>query len=444
MKIVLLQGPLGPFFQTLSHTLTEAGHKVYKIHFNGGDECWACAGHNERVTGKPGRWENFFCRFIKRHGIESLICYGDCRYYHQQAIRICKLRKVAVWAMEEGYLRPDFVTLEQGGVNAFSPLYARRDQLAGLSWPAPYVAPLQVGKTFARRAWYASRYHISKALMQWRYPHFVNHRPWSLVQEAMGWVYGGMVKYGNLHQDRALLRALPQYAGRIFFVPLQVTEDFQIREHSDLSGVEEMVAQVINSFAEHAKPEDVLLFKHHPMDRGYVSYRAQINRLIAVLGLEGRVFYGYELPLPTLYPLLKGVITINSTVGLSALLHDVPTFCMGRALYDIDGLTTKGSLASFWHKQSPVCPETFKRMRHSLLHLTQLNASFYRHLNLSAQAVMEKMKLDTRHRSDEAVSWGHRASVHKMVGFTLPWLATYERIADGLHSVGSWCSTLPV
>ncbi|MCX7131396.1 capsular biosynthesis protein [Aeromonas sp.] len=391
MKILLLQGPLGPFFQTLSQTLSEAGHEVYKIHFNGGDECWSCAGHNERFTGKPETWNTFFRRFIKRHGIDSLICYGDCRYYHQQAIRICKLKKIDVWAMEEGYLRPDYVTLEQGGVNAFSPLYAKRDQLAEMAWPAPYEAPLQVGKTFARRAWYASRYHINKTLFRWRYPHFVNHRPWSLYQEARGWVAGGLVKWWYRWSDRSLLKALPQHKGHIFFVPLQVTEDFQIREHSDLSGVEEMVAQVMNSFAEHARSEDVLLFKHHPMDRGYVSYQSQINRLVTLLGLEGRVFYGYELPLPTLYPLLKGVITINSTVGLSALLHDVPTFCMGRALYDLAGLTTRGTLAKFWHKQSPVCSETFERMRQSLLHLTQLNASFYRHLELSTMAVVQKI-----------------------------------------------------
>ncbi|MFA7258430.1 MAG: capsular biosynthesis protein [Aeromonas bestiarum] len=391
MKILLLQGPLGPFFKTLSQTLSEAGHEVYKIHFNGGDECWPCVGHNERFTGKPEAWNTFFRRFIKRHCIDSLICYGDCRYYHQQAIRICKLKKIAVWAMEEGYLRPDYVTLEQGGVNAFSPLYAKRDKLTGIRWPTPYKAPLQVGKTFARRAWYASRYHINKTLFRWRYPHFVNHRPWSLYQETMGWIKSGGVKLWRLWSDRALLKHISRYKGHVFFAPLQVTEDFQLREHSDLSGIEDFISQVMNSFADHARSEDVLLFKHHPMDRGYVSYQSQINRLVTLLGLEGRVFYGYELPLPTLYPLLKGVITINSTVGLSALLHDVPTFCMGRALYDLAGLTTRGTLAKFWHKQSPVCSETFERMRQSLLHLTQLNASFYRHLELSAMAVVQKI-----------------------------------------------------
>lgn len=392
MKILLLQGPLGPFFQTLSQALSDAGHEVYKIHFNGGDECWRCEGHSERFTGKPDAWNTFLRRFLKRHRIDSLICYGDCRYYHQQAIRICKLKKIDVWAMEEGYLRPDYVTLEQEGVNAFSPLYAKRDKLAEMTWPAPYEAPLKVGKTFARRAWYASRYHLNKNLLRWRYPHFVNHRPWSLYQEAKGWVAGGLVKWWHKWADRSLLNALPRHEGHIFFVPLQVTEDFQIREHSDLSGVEEMVAQVMNSFAQHARPEDVLLFKHHPMDRGYVSYKSQINRLVMLLGLEGRVFYGFELPLPTLYPLLKGVITINSTVGLSALLHHVPTFCMGRALYDIPGLTTRGTLTQFWHKQDPVCRETFERMRQSLLHLTQLNASFYRHLDISTLAVVERIQ----------------------------------------------------
>lgn len=392
MKILLLQGPLGPFFQTLSQALSKAGHEVYKIHFNGGDECWHCVGHSERFTGKPDTWNTFFRRFIKRHGIDSLICYGDCRFYHQQAIRICKLKKISVWTLEEGYLRPDFVTLEQGGVNAFSPLYARRDTLAEMTWSTPYEAPLKVGKTFAHRAWYASRYHINKNLLHWRYPHFVNHRPWSLYQETKGWVAGGLVKWSHKWADRSLLKALPRHQGHIFFVPLQVTEDFQIREHSDLSGVEEMVAQVMNSFAEHARSEDVLLFKHHPMDRGYVSYQSQINRLVMLLGLEGRVFYGYDLPLPTLYPLLKGVITINSTVGLSALLHDVPTFCLGRALYDLPGLTTRGTLAKFWHKQSPVCSDTFERMRQSLLHLTQLNASFYRHLELGAMAVVKRIQ----------------------------------------------------
>ena len=394
MNILLLQGPLGPFYQTLSQHLVLAGHGVVKIHFNGGDECWPCAGENLAYQGTTDGWNAFCRRVIKQFKIDAVICYGDCRYYHKVAAQICKGKGLPFWAMEEGYLRPDFVTLECGGVNAFSPWYSKRTELSQCDWPDPDPCSLYVGKTFGVRARYACRYYLAKAWRKGRYPHFVSHRPWNLYQEAMGWVRGWLVKYQNRSVDRELLRILPQYAGKIFFVPLQVSEDFQIREHSELDGVDQMINQVIHSFAEHARSGDVLLFKHHPMDRGYVSYHSLIRRCSVALGLEGRVFYGYELPLPILYPLLKGVITINSTVGLSALLHDVPTLCLGRALYDMPRLTTSGSLASFWQKQNPVCKKTFKRVRRSLLYLTQLNASFYRHMDVGARVVIERIERD--------------------------------------------------
>jgi capsular polysaccharide export protein len=388
---LLLQGPLGPFFQALSKELADLGHSVCKVNFNAGDAAWLCTGDNVVFSDEPESWDTFLRRLVKKRNIEAVVCYGDCRFYHRVAASLCKQLEIAFWALEEGYLRPDFITMEHGGVNAFSPLYAQRDELVEHDWPVPYQAQLVVGRTFARRAGYAIRYHLRKLLQHRHYPDYVSHRPWNAWQEARGWVMGGVTKWQHQRPDRQLMRDLEQHRGKIFFVPLQVTEDFQIREHSDLSGIEEMVTQVISSFAHHAQADDILLFKHHPMDRGYVSYRAQIDSLSQMFNLRGRVFYGYELPLPALYPLLKGVVTINSTVGLSALLHRVPTFCIGRALYDIDGLTSQLTLAHFWRHQSPVCPKRFERLRQSLLHLTQLNASFYHHLEHSTRLVARRI-----------------------------------------------------
>lgn len=398
MNILLLQGPLGPFFKAVSRELQQAGHQVYKVHFNGGDAAWSCHGTNIEFSGPPESWETFLRRLIKQKHINSVICYGDCRFYHRIAATLCKRLNVPFWVIEEGYLRPDFITMELGGANAFSPLYTRRDSLSKTIWKTPYKMELIVGDTFSRRAWFAIRYHVTRSIRKRTFPHYISHRPWTLYEETRGWVAGGIRKLIRTLPDRRLLQRLQAHRGAIFFVPLQVTEDYQIREHSDLSGVEDMVAQVITNFSEHADPKDILLFKHHPMDRGYVSYRAQIDRLCKVLGLQDRVFYGFELPLPALYPLLKGVVTINSTVGLSALLHKVPTFCMGRALYDIEGLTSRGSLARFWHHPAPVCPERFERLRQSLLHLTQLNASFYRHQGHGAALVARRVTGEERMR----------------------------------------------
>ena len=391
MNILLLQGPIGPFFHALSQVLQADGHQVFRIWFNGGDEYWPGVGHGEPFQGKPEEWNSFIRRYIKQHRIEMVACYGDCRYYHKLAARICRLRHIPFWAMEEGYLRPDFITVERGGVNAFSPWYAKRHLLPDMQWTTSFDASLSIGPTMALRSKFAMLYYLHKAWGRWKYRHYKHHRPWNFFEELSGWVSGAVVKQWYRVADVQLRKTIQAHKGHVFFVPLQVTEDFQIREHSPLSGVEEMVAEVINSFAAHAKSRDVLLFKHHPMDRGFVHYRSQIQRLINLLGLEGRVFYGYELPLPELYPLLKGVVTINSTVGLSALLHSVPTFCLGRAIYDLPGLTTQGELAQFWRKPSPVDCEVFKRYRQSLLQLTQLNGSFYSQLEVSTAAVKEKI-----------------------------------------------------
>lgn len=72
------------------------------------------------------------------------------------------------------------------------------------------------------------------------------------------------------------------------------------------------------------------------------------------------------------------MITINSTVGLSALRHNVPTLTLGEALYDIPDVTSQCSLDDFWKAPSPVDAEKVSQLRHFLLNTNQLNCSFYR------------------------------------------------------------------
>jgi len=53
------------------------------------------------------------------------------------------------------------------------------------------------------------------------------------------------------------------------------------------------------------------------------------------------------LHLPTLFSHILGTITINSTVGLQTMYHNSPVKVLGKAIYDIEGLTDKIDLDSF-------------------------------------------------------------------------------------------------
>jgi capsular polysaccharide export protein len=71
-------------------------------------------------------------------------------------------------------------------------------------------------------------------------------------------------------------------------------------------------------------------------------------------------------------------------VGLSALYHNTPLKVCGEAIYDMPGLTFRGSLKDFWRAASlfRIDRELFRRFRAYLIEHTQLNGSFYKRLDL--------------------------------------------------------------
>ena len=139
----------------------------------------------------------------------------------------------------------------------------------------------------------------------------------------------------------------------------------------------QFIDEVISSFASHAPQEQLLVFKHHPLDRGHRDYRAVVSSIAARYKVAARVFYGCDMHLPTLMKHSKGMVTINSTTGLQSIYHQKPTKIMGRAIYDTEQLTDSQPLDKFW--QTPQRPENefYLRFREFLIEQTQLNGAFY-------------------------------------------------------------------
>ena len=121
-SVLFLQGPLGPFFQNLAAVFSAAGYCTHKINFNGGDRFYGDADQVTDYTGTPEAWPEFLHRYLQKYPVEAVFLLGDCRYYHRMAKPVCEQLGVAFMVFEEGYLRPDTITLEPEGVNAYSRL----------------------------------------------------------------------------------------------------------------------------------------------------------------------------------------------------------------------------------------------------------------------------------------------------------------------------------
>lgn len=380
-NVLLLQGPVGPFFSRLAEDLRAVGANVHKVNFNAGD--WLFYRHNAVTFDQPMQaWPAFLSTLIKERQIHTVLLFGDCRPIHAAAHQVAKDCGLDVGVFEEGYLRPNYITLERDGVNGYSGLPRSPEHYHDQSDPVDAITPTvqPIPNTYWHMVCWGFCYFLVGSLGKRWFMHYTHHRSLSLL-EAWPWLRAAWRKVGYQWVERnALSELLDQWSGRFFLVPLQVHNDTQVQVHSEYATVESFIDEVIRSFAANAAPGTVLVIKHHPMDRGYTDYTHVISKLASQLELTGRCFYLHDQHLPTLLDHAAGVVVINSTVGLQALRHGVPTKAMGECIYNLEGLCHQGSLDAFW-REAPHAKPNAKLLRKFVSHLketTQINGSFYR------------------------------------------------------------------
>lgn len=352
-SFLFLQGPPGPFFARLGKALSAKGHAVHRINLNGGDrKSWPVGATDYRHS--ADRWPRFFEDFVKAHGITDLILFGDCRPLHSAAHGIAKLNHLRIHVFEEGYIRPDWVTLEVDGVNGNSTL--SKDPNWYLE-TAKSLPPLPthpgIASSFKRRASEAFAYYTMGVLESWRFPHYRSHREGLILLEGAGWIR----RFCTNNAARKRAAELLHHIGRRpnFVFPLQLNSDHQIRIHSPFGNMRVAMDYVIESFARSAPKDVELVIKQHPLDNGLINWRNQAMASAKRLGLEGRLLFLEDGDIAQIVGGAKGVVTINSTTGTLALSVGVPTIVLGHAVYDVPGITHQGSLDSFWC--APVAPE---------------------------------------------------------------------------------------
>lgn len=385
-RVLLLQGPIGPFFSRLAQDLTCAGAKVFKVNFNGGDWLFYPGGAFN-FRGKIEEWPGYFEALLDQLNIHVVLLFGDCRPVHRMAHEIAICRGIEIGVFEEGYVRPNYITLELFGANNHSLL--PRKPVFYLNSPMPSVTqPMPVGNTFWLSMCWATLYYFAAGLLKPLFFHYQHHRPLTWL-EGLPWLRSLWRKgYYALREHGRLAQLTGEFDGRFFLVPLQVHNDAQIHVHSEFDSVTHFIDEVLASFARHAQKNRVLVIKHHPMDRGYHDYTKFIAKHVKRLGLQGRCFYIHDQHLPTLLNHARGVVVVNSTVGMSALLHGAPVKVCGSAMYDMKGLTFQGPLNDFWRmaQQGKPDQQLFKCFSNYLVKHTQLNGSFYKRLPITASA----------------------------------------------------------
>jgi capsular polysaccharide export protein len=350
-RFLFLQGPPGPFFRRLGEEMAREGIPVHRINLNGGDRRdWPEGAVDFR--GRFSEWPVFLDTFLRENGITDVMLFGDCRPYHLTAHGIAAARNVRTHVLEEGYIRPDWMTLEPEGVNARSSLSRDRNwfiEEARRLPPEPELPPITA--SFKRRArdsyWYY--HHVLTGCLA--YPHFRSHRTTPILKEGFGWLWKFVRARRAAEAAAQVLRRLEQKP--LFLLPLQLSGDYQIRAHSPFPDMQSAASYAIRSFAANAPADVHLLLKAHPLDCSFYDWRRFVRRHARALGMEGRLHFVDGGDLEAMVRGARGLVCVNSTSATLALANDVPVCTLGRAIYDLKGLTHQGHLDGFWRDPTP-------------------------------------------------------------------------------------------
>jgi capsular polysaccharide export protein len=373
----MLQGHPSRFWCDLADGLQADGHRVIKVHFGLADAVFWGRRPAIHYRGRFSRWRGFVADLMRREGVTDVLYYADRLPYHAVALEVAQTMDRRAWAIEHGYLRPDWLTMERDGMGALSRFPRDRAGIEALAegMAAPNMA-VRHRHGFAIEAFNEVSFGLLQSLGRPLYPLHVSDRPvWPAV-DYLSWLPELALARRRARDAAALLGRLQTERIAFNLVPLQLEVDYQIRASSPYRRLTEFADEVIGSFAAHAPADRHLVFKVHPLDNGLGRWFTRLPAIARRHGVAQRVHVLRGGDLGRLIAASRGVVLVNSTVGIHALRAGVPVCALGTAVYDVPGLTHRAGLDAFWSRPDAVESGFFATFERALSTI-QIKGSFF-------------------------------------------------------------------
>ncbi len=400
-SFLFLQGPPSGFAKRVGNRLEALGDKVIKINFCPGDDLYWRGKNVLRYRGKTGDWAEYIRETIRSEGITDVVYYADRLPYHHIAAKVAREEGANDISIEFGYLRPDWILIERGGQSSYSHF---PDDLGTILEIAETIPEPDFEKRFSYPFWLEAAnevvFNLTNYFGWFLYPHYNTDKVYNPVFEYLAYI--PRLAAAPVLERRAtkVIDEIAAGDNEYFVVPLQMQNDYQIRCNSAERDQIEIAEKTIASFSKHARNNEQLIYKVHPLDNGLINWRNRISRVAKQHGVDDRVRVIDGGDLHRLIRASKGVIVVNSTTGLQSLELGKPTKVMGIAVYDIAGLSDSQPIDGFWSAPQPPSLDGIKALRKVMANSIHVKGDFYSLKGQSAGASAIANKLSAGRVND--------------------------------------------
>jgi capsular polysaccharide export protein len=372
-KVLFLQGPPSGFWRQLADAFEVQGIGTKRVNFSFGDLLYWRKDGAINYRGTLRAWPRYLTELIRREGITDILYYADRLPYHRLAARVGRKLGVRCYAVEFGYLRPDWITLERDGMGRFShfpndPEHIRR---IAAKVEAPDMVP-HYAHTFNQEATNEVVYNLASYFGRPLFPFYKSDKYYDPLMDYLSWLPRMTRRRHRLPEN-----FFSDDSASTYLLALQLQSDYQIRGNSPYRHLSQMLDQVIQSFARYAPDRSRLLVKQHPLDNDLEAWSKVVMETAARYRVKDRVFFIEEGELGGILKRSAGVVVVNSTTGIQSLRANVPTITLGAAVYDIAGLTHQGGIDSFWRHPEPIDKDLLADFISALAGAIQVKGNFY-------------------------------------------------------------------
>ncbi|WP_208989865.1 capsule biosynthesis protein [Pseudovibrio brasiliensis] len=422
-SVLILQSHPSGFCRALVKEFEALGIAYTVVNFSLSDWYFRVGLGAKNYWGRLKNWRARLEKLIDEKGVTDILYYADRRPYHRVAHDVAMRRGINTFAYEFGYMRPDWITLERGGMGVYSHFPNDPAQIQKCAADLPDLrAAGRFPHAFLQEATNEVICNLIPVFFPYLYPFYQRDRYYHPFRDYFSYIPRLMrQKRLGVEAEETIARLVEERAN-YFVVPMQMQGDYQIRHHSHYKHLSSFIRELFSTFAESAPADNKLVFKLHPFDNNVENWPQVIRDVAAEFGCQDRTIIIDGGNLRELLKHSRGCVLVNSTVGMESLSIGVPVKAMGTAVYDIAGLTDQRSLGDFWKEPFKPNADLYHDLEKLMGHTIQVRGSFFNPegRQLAAKEFMKRILNDGVNGHGAYVETPPRLAQAKAAGTPIP------------------------